>query len=239
MKSFSEMKIYDNYSANSASSSSTSLIALNGTQKNIIEGTLNFYIEDVVGFESIDIEIAKSGLQAMLSTTISEEQRKRFVAADIWESISAVRTIISHPCPQNRTENYPYFGTPQDPNIIVYKNEAGKAAFEPKGLLGLTSRNDKTAPAVTKEAVVKYITQLVEPEIKKMENEIRRLKERTSLTSSIPSDNMKRFYAKSIFIHHFGENKLNPVYFGPSLAEGYESLEKETTSDTVKRRSNS
>jgi hypothetical protein len=145
--------------------------ALNGTQKNLIEGTLSFPLEDIAALESSE---ATKALNAIIQEHISLEEIAYFQAKDVWSSIKMIRDILSHPCPQNRTESYPYFGTPSNPNNIVYKNSSGNAAEEPKGLLCLTAKNDVTAPAVTKEAVVDYIHSLIYDAIKKQE-EIRTL----------------------------------------------------------------
>src|ERR1044072_2207805 len=106
--------------------------ALNGTQKNIIEGTLNFYLDDIAKLEP---KAAIRALSAITQANLSHVDEELFEKYDVLSSINTIREILEHPCPQNRTENYPYFGPSEDPNVIVYKDKHGKAAYEPKGML--------------------------------------------------------------------------------------------------------
>ena len=138
--------------------SRSSKVALNGTQRNIIEGLLKDYIDDILALNQSD---AIKALQAVIAENVLAEEKALFEKQDIWADVAFIREILTHPCPQNRAVSYPYFGAPSDPSMVVYKDSDGNVAFEQKGLLGLTARNDSTAPPVSKEAVVIYIHELV------------------------------------------------------------------------------
>jgi len=133
-------------------------MALNGTQKNIIEGVLNTYIDDILVLNKKE---ALNALNALLIGDISSNEYTLFEKQCIAEDIKVIHDILTHPCPQNRAVSYAYFGAPADPNMIVYKNEQGKPAFEQRGLLGLTSRNDSETSPPTKEDVVAYTHELI------------------------------------------------------------------------------
>lgn len=166
-------------------------IFLNGTQKNIIEGTLKFIFDDIASSLTTPPQAIKA-LNAILSSTLTNEEIENFKEKNVWESIKQIRDILVHPCPQNRNQGNAsayWHGVlkgrdPASPeeisgcqtgvsNGIVYYYKEGfgsQILTEPQGVLGLTSRNDKTAPAVTKEAVVYYINQLIQNEIKQYQN---------------------------------------------------------------------
>lgn len=126
---------------------------LNSTQKQMIEAILKFYLDDI---NALEPQAAINALQVLFDPSFSAED----IDASVLDSVEDIRRILFHPCPQNRVENYPYFGPPSDPNIVVYKNVNGDKAFEQKGLLNLTGYNDTTAQPVTREAVVDYIYEL-------------------------------------------------------------------------------
>jgi hypothetical protein len=133
-------------------------ICLNGTQKNIIEATLSFNFELIAELEPA---VAIKALKAMTVPMMSETDIALFKQKEVLGLIEMVRDILKHDCPQNRTENYPYFELPRDTNMVVYKDSNGRAAIEQKGLLSLTARNDTTAFDVIRESVVQYIHKLI------------------------------------------------------------------------------
>lgn len=139
-------------------------MALNGTQKNLIEGLLKTYLDDIL---MINLDDAIRALNAVFQENISAEDETFFKEKNIWEDVQFIHRILSHPCPQNRMINYPYFGPPSDPEQIVYKDAEGKAAFEQKGLLGLTAKNDLNTPSVTKEDVTRFIKELIDSAVEK------------------------------------------------------------------------
>lgn len=159
-------------------------MALNGVQLNILEGFLNFPLDDIK--ERVDERKSIAALQLMLSDerTFSQHETK-LKEWDVYDPIKQVREILLHPSPQNRAENNPYFKTPSDPRIVVYEVEGDEYAhYEKKGLLGLSARNDNTAAPVTKEDVVLYIHSHVTKRIEELHNELV-IKERTLPTNPI------------------------------------------------------
>lgn len=158
---------------------------INETQKNVIEGTMSFYFSSITEAFASKPENAILAFQAMMSTeTISKEDQDVFNLANVWEdTISAVRNVLSHSCPQNRQVGDPYAaflsadgvlsvnGIPHvywlepHPNVPEQKIERR----EQQGLLGLTAKNDATAPNITQKAVVKTIHGLIKVEIAKQE----------------------------------------------------------------------
>ncbi len=104
---------------------------LNGAQKNIIEGTLAFYFDTIA---ELDPKTAIKVLSGITSPIISQEDITLFEQKDVLDTINIIREILEHPCPQNCTTNYAYFGAPRDDNIIVYKNKNVEPEFEKKGM---------------------------------------------------------------------------------------------------------
>lgn len=140
------------------------LRAINETQEYITRVVLDSYLDDILACEP---DVAINALNMILAPVApTGEEMLTFKQCDIASNIYTVRAIMDHPCPQNRTTSYPYFGAPSDPNMVVYKNDQGDPEFEPRGLLGLTARNDNTALTVTKEAVVAYIRKYINEAIR-------------------------------------------------------------------------
>ncbi len=135
--------------------------SINETQKNAIEGTLRFIFDTIAELTPLN---AIQALKAIIAPVLSEAKSERLERQDVLDCVQQVREILSHPSPQNRSTNYPYFGEPRDPTIVVYKDLHGKPAFEKKGLLSLTALDNEDT-SVTKEAVDNYIHQLVDTEI--------------------------------------------------------------------------
>src|SRR5262249_49473808 len=88
---------------------------------------------------------------------------------NVYSSIYAIRRILFHPCPQNRTTGV---GMPLGSDLIFYKNAQGVVGFEQKGLLCLTAQNDDTAATVTKEAVVFYIYKMAQVTLRKQKRKL-------------------------------------------------------------------
>ena len=138
-------------------------MALNETQRNILEGTLKFPFDVIKEFtfadqttfqNGIDDEKALTALQLILADNITPSQQAKLTEWDVWEGgVEQFRRILNHPAPQNRVRN-PFGG--------LHDNQ--------EGLLGLTARNDATAEAITKGDVVQYITQEVTNRIKVMQD---------------------------------------------------------------------
>lgn len=149
-----------------ASLEDKALQGINDTQKNIITGTLKLMLDPI---EDLPFSKAIKALKAISQDMLSETDIEQFIEQDIWESIKQIRDILEHPCPQNRSTNYPYFEAPSNPSFIVYNNN-NYPAFEKKGLLSLTSRNDVNT-RITKDEVVIYINELISERIERIENQ--------------------------------------------------------------------
>ncbi len=134
--------------------------SLNGTQRNILEGTFQFILDDISD-NLPDLFYLDQAFFDITRETVYCRNVDQYIKAGIWESIQQARAIMLHPCPQNRSESYPYFVQPKDPDYIVYKDASGRPAIERRGLLGLTARNDDTARPVTKDAIVHYVGKLL------------------------------------------------------------------------------
>jgi hypothetical protein len=163
---------------------------LNGTQKNIIEGTLNIYLEDIAKLKPSD---AIKALKAVTGRRISPEEKEYFINQDIFDDIKFIREILLHPCPENRCSSYlsvahekGYSTFKLERNKIktvnvsgdvelkngriilgayVLRNNLNKEGYiiakEQTGLLGLTGREDDETPPVNKQAVVNYVHTLI------------------------------------------------------------------------------
>lgn len=147
--------------------------SINGTQKNIIETIFIFYFEQITELPPRD---AITAFKSITTETIPDSDIEQFKKQDIWECIEQARNIIFHPCPQNRSIDYPYFCPPLDSTMVVYKNTDGKPALEKKGVLNLTVHNDKDT-SITKEAVVDYVQVLINAEIVKQEKKERAIRQ--------------------------------------------------------------
>jgi hypothetical protein len=142
-------------------------MALNGTQKSIIESVLSTYLDNILMFNKSE---ALYALSVVYQEKISVDEQEILTKQNIWEDVLFINQILMHPCPQNRVVNYAYFGS-SDLDTIVYKDQNGKPAFEKKGLLGLTVWNDPNTTSVIKEDVVQYIHQLIDIAIEQKKNE--------------------------------------------------------------------
>ncbi len=168
--------------------------AINGAQKNIIEGTLKFLLDDITS--SNTPEGAIRIYQSLLSTFVPSELI-HLKATSSWESIEQIIKFVTHPCPQNRASGDPsaFWHSVlkgHDPETVeekkglvhgvfkgkvyCYQSGFGSVIFtETEGILGLTARNDNSAPHITKEAVVFYIKQLIQEEIYRLEQGLQSL----------------------------------------------------------------
>lgn len=148
--------------------SAQGLNPINPTQKTIVIGTLNFIFDSLAKFSP---KIVLRCLNALTLTTISNIEKEDFERLEVWDEIEQIRTILSHPCPQNRGVSYPYFDKPADEQMIVYKDAQGKPAFEQAGLLGLTVHNDKET-FITKQGLVRFIYDLIDEQTLKQYQKI-------------------------------------------------------------------
>jgi hypothetical protein len=148
---------------------STSSSAINKTQKNIIEATFNVWFDEIF---KLNREHAIRALNIILQQAVSAGDIQFLNSVKIWPIIKDIRKIIDHPAPQNRSEDNPYLGRHSNPNMVVFKNSQGNYAFEERGLLGLSARNDDTALAITKYATIEYIYSLTNKAIHEVTNHI-------------------------------------------------------------------
>lgn len=149
-------------------------LCLNGTQKNIIEGTLSFYFDTI---DELKPKTAIKALYAMLQPDMDEKDIILFKEKEVFDIINTVREILSHPYPQNRSENGVYIEDLYDTDIIAYKDNDAKLAFEFKGLLSLTARDSETTLHVTTNAVVTYINSLIRNAIIKQEKKLEKMQQ--------------------------------------------------------------
>ncbi|HEV2614576.1 MAG TPA: ankyrin repeat domain-containing protein [Gammaproteobacteria bacterium] len=150
----------------SAADENRGMSQINELQKRIIEGTLAFPFESISELESNE---ATAVLRCLLTREISPDALLSIVSLGIDDEVKFIHDVMLHPCPQNRSTSYPYFGQPSDPSMVVYKDEHGRPAFERRGLLSLTAKNDENT-VITRDATCSYIVSLVEAEIKKLSN---------------------------------------------------------------------
>ena len=106
--------------------------SINETQKNVIDGTLRFILDTITELNPLN---AIRALKAIIAPVLSETESEWLAGQDILDCVQQVRDILLHPYPQNRSTNYPYFGEPEDPTIVVYKDLNGKPAFEKKRII--------------------------------------------------------------------------------------------------------
>lgn len=160
---------------------------LNGTQQDVIEVMLNPEFADIAKLNSNDA-INALKISINIEKEITEEESKTLKQQGVLDNVERIRSILSHPQPQNRyqgnagayfrfiknrdltteekkeedniRENGVYKG-----KVYFYEKKSLEAFAEPQGLLGLTALKHSTTASVTKEAVVTYIHKLVNREI--------------------------------------------------------------------------
>jgi hypothetical protein len=147
--------------------------ALNGTQKNLIEGACKYYFESI---DTLAIHERVKALKAIMADVISPEDEAYFKSKNVWSDIELMRNILSHPCPHHKNVgDYSaavaddFFASRGSEDLslgikkgkVYYYGEESEVRCEQPGLLGLTGRNDSTAPSVTKNSVVNYMHNLI------------------------------------------------------------------------------
>lgn len=95
---------------------------LNDTQKNIIDGTLFFIFDAISELKSEEVKIR--ALEAIIRRIVSSEEIAEFKSLEIYECIEQIRNILSHPCPQNRNQSYPY--VEQEKGFAIFKMDKFK-----------------------------------------------------------------------------------------------------------------
>jgi tetratricopeptide (TPR) repeat protein len=138
---------------------------LNGTQRNIMEATLQFMLDGIS--EDVSKDDATAGFRAITDEGLYQAQRAHFERLGILASIDDVRRIYQHPCPQNRAVGSQYVG--QEVGLAVWRDPISKRICkEPLGLLGLTATNDETAAPVTAQDVRVYIDEAISEELNRL-----------------------------------------------------------------------
>lgn len=156
--------------------------AINETQKLIIDDHLRPLFDKL---NEVSYLQAIKTLDLMKHQVLSPTDKKFLSESKTLSIVEQVQSILSHPRPQNRFQGnglaywqralkwgFEYKGIQMQnqsiksgvSNGVVYyhENDNGKRVLiEMQGLLGLTSKNDNTAPTVTKIAVVNYIHELI------------------------------------------------------------------------------
>lgn len=173
----------------------TELPTLNAVQKSIVEATLNYIFDD------ISSSMPASQVIRLLSSFNSSSTRpltyfttkKWLIELDVWDSVKQLRNLFLHPAPQNRyvgddnAFRHKYLKgrdpiTPEEmtacqtgvhlKTVYYFKSGFGSEVLtEPQGMLGLSARNDNTAPPATRMAVKHVINSLIEREILKHKNQ--------------------------------------------------------------------
>jgi hypothetical protein len=144
--------------------------ALNETQKTIIAAWLKYPLKDIVSsLKEFPFQIVYA-LQELLLNYLREKD----ILKPVWSSFEEIQQILLHSCPQNRrvgdpaAAHYQLDGITRDEQGVEWVHywtvdDSGNSitASERRGLLGLTAKNNETAPPVTKQAVIDYIKRLV------------------------------------------------------------------------------
>lgn len=135
-------------------------MALNETQKNILEATFS-YMTDELYPEHIEsfLQLLQDAINTSAVDNIQSSEIEKYLNTvdkknPITSALKQLYKICCHPCPQNRSEGSPYVG--QEPGMAVW-SENGTIQREPLGRLGLTARHDPAVEAVTKKDVLEYL----------------------------------------------------------------------------------
>lgn len=148
--------------------------ALNETQKNILQRMCSDCFDEI---DKLPLYERNDALRAIIAESVSLKEKSYLESKNLWSDIELLRRILLHPCPQNKAvgnsnavpDDFIFFSNEADTssgikNGYVYYFTDGMGSeilSEKEGLLGLTGRNDRTAPFVIKEAVVNYVRQLI------------------------------------------------------------------------------
>lgn len=147
---------------------------LNGTQINILDGTIDFPISSILELENIEHRIHV--FNCILADILTEQQSSDLTSLNILEEVNEIRRILEHPYPQNRRINYPYYDPPRDSNIVIfqvrYSDGVDRPGTEQRGLLGLTARCDSTFAPPSREHVVAHIRMRINQQIEICEREL-------------------------------------------------------------------
>lgn len=141
-------------------------LRLNPEQQYEVKSILAMYLDDLT--DGVPNSLTIRALELALSTNeVTPNLLAKFIEINIWETIKQIRNILSHPYPQNRSTNYPYFQEPADHEMVVFKDEHGRPAFEKKGLLSLTAKDDEKSK-ITREGVCHFVKSQIQVEIDKL-----------------------------------------------------------------------
>lgn len=195
---------------------------LNETQKNMIRAVVNDDLDEIVSSlpdnpSREDITLRMTALVCLTSPT-PKSQIQEYKDKNVWSEI--IRTIYEHDYPQNRCENYPYFGKPSSPSFVVFKDKDGKADFEFRGLLGLSARNDDTALPVERWDVIHYIEKLINEKIDLLNKKLRKLPEPEVKNESLQNKSHDQDIWESMFVM-FPSAEI----IGSSMAKGRRQVE--------------
>ena len=121
-------------------------MALNSTQKNIIDSLLNLLFESCSDPE-LPPETALVLLKATLVSGFVPQNYDQFKKLDMFGTVHEIQAILEHPCPQNRKVGALGLFEEQDEDGVidgnVYCSLPGRGVFfERQGLLGLTAKNE-------------------------------------------------------------------------------------------------
>ncbi len=113
-------------------------LALNDTQKYLLDAFLNFIFSDILERKEPDVILEYGekikAVNALLERTVSGHDKLLFKRLEVWDGIKQIHKIFAHPCPQNRSTGSPYLGHHQ--GMVAWHDEStGVFREEPIGLL--------------------------------------------------------------------------------------------------------
>lgn len=162
-----------------------------------IKRALNIIITDKNKLDALSPELKndiKSVIELSLTRIACLEPPGAIKALEALGGMKEICDILNHPCPQNKIENYPYFGAPTNAEIVIYKNFKSRPAYERRGMLNLSSRRGVTATYVTKSEVNKYIFSLISERQQKQINQFTRIDILNDDQKNILDDLENKFY---------------------------------------------
>ncbi|MFN7038512.1 MAG: hypothetical protein ACK4OM_02955 [Alphaproteobacteria bacterium] len=140
--------------------------------------SLHQYIKDDLEFmRVIEPEIAISGLLAIKDNTLYKTEKTIFEEYGLLEIIDKWREIYAHPCPQNRTESIVEVEIREE-KYVYYTDASGEVQGEYKGILDLTSKNDKSTWPVSKKDINEFFDKVIERELEKQQELLNEKEER-------------------------------------------------------------
>lgn len=177
---------------------------INKTQKNILEATIKLSLASIVDTFEAKPDKAILALEAIKVPQVDKEVEEELRSAHVLETIEYLRKIVMLPRPQNRSTgdlNAAYQDTGQETRdgviggLVYFYAENGEPTNEEQGLLGLSAKNTsienkrRTAPPITKAAVVKELYYWVDAEILEQQKKLVKNVEAQQAVANKPPEN--------------------------------------------------